>query len=230
MDSIVYVGAGTWDIIEELGETYLNSVSITQRGPVYKNRVHVIFSSRALMTCHYTGTRVDTITWLSPVNAGVNGFTLENLTLETSKCRYSIHDERDSNTDTYVNKYIHCNIKHDNTNGGFRQCIGGGLGLDGYIVIDGCTFDNPRVGSIGDLVSYHNTAGIGKSRIEIKNSYFKRVFTFRFSWYGQSTEKSTMLACGNSIGASIIHQAETVDGASPNANTELVDWNNIVRS
>ena len=226
MDSTVYVGAGTWDLIVELGNTYLNSVGFSQRGLYLKNRVHVIFSSNALVTCNYTGTRSDTITWLSPFNAGIYGFTLENARIISSNCRYAMHDERDSDTDQYNNHYINCSMKH---NGGHSVCIGGGLGLNGHIIVEGCTFENPVVNNIA-IVSWHNSAGAGRSFVEIKDCYFKGTNGLRFSWYGQSTDISTMLAHGNSFGRAIEHRAETTDGTSPNANTELIEWNNPVRS
>lgn len=38
MDSVVYVGDGEWDIIDELGSDYVNSVSFTQRGGCIKEQ------------------------------------------------------------------------------------------------------------------------------------------------------------------------------------------------
>lgn len=236
MDSIVYVGAGAWDIVSELGTTYINSVSSTQRGLYLKNRVHVICSSEALITCNYTGTREDTITWLSAFNAGEYGFTLENARIESSKCRYSIHDERDTSEDQYTNRYLNCNIKHDNTSGGYVQCIGGGLGKDGHIVISGCIFENPHASNV-DIVSYHNTwyaGGTGKSNVEVTGCYFKGTTTFRASWFGASQEISEFLVHDNSIGYPVIHRVESQsmmdDNPSWIKNTELLEWNNVVRA
>lgn len=230
MDSTIYLGPGTWNIIEELGSTYISSVGSSQRGPVLKNRIHIIGSSNAIVTCNYTGTRSDTITWLSPFNAGANGFTLENIKIQSSNCRYSVHDERDTSTDKYTNKYINCTMIHNNSAGGYAQCIGGGLGYDGHIVIDGCIFENPNV-SNRDIVSYHNTwynGGDGRSTVEVKGCYFKGTNTFRASWYGASTDVTTFMVHDNSLGSAVIHVAET--STSENLNTELFAWNNEVRS
>ncbi len=236
MDSIVYIGAGTWDIVSELGDDYLNTVSSSNRGLYLKNRVHIICSSEALITCNYTGTREDTITWLSAFNSGEYGFTLENARIESSKCRYSIHDERGTSEDQYINKYINCNIKHDNTNGRYGQCIGGGLGKDGHIVISGCVFENPNM-SNADIVSYHNTwyaGGTGKSTVEVVGNYFKGSTTFRASWFGASQEISEFLVHDNSIGYPVIHRVENQsmmdDNPSWIKNTELLEWNNVVRT
>lgn len=230
MDSTIYLGPGTWDIIEELGSTYINSVGSSQRGPVIKNRVHIIGSSNSLVTCNYTGTRSDTITWLSPFNAGQGGFTLENIRIQSSNCRYSVHDERDTSTDYYTNKYINCTMIHNNSAGGYSQCIGGGLGYDGHIIIDGCIFENPNV-SNRSIVSYHNTwytGGSGRSTVEVKGCYFKGTNTLRASWFGESTDISTFIVHDNSLGSAIIHNAETE--TSENLNTEIYAWNNEIRS
>ena len=227
MDSVVYVGAGTWDIIDELGSEYVESVSITQRGLYLKNRVRVICSSNSLITCNYTGSRADTISWLSAFNAGPLGFTLENATIESSNCRYAIHDERDQDADEYNNYYINCKIKHDNTDGGYNQCIGGGLGLNGRVIIDGCIFENPARTNY-QIVYYHNSAGSGNSFVEVKGSYFKGTNTLGFQWYGSSpaTQKSTLFAHGNSLGSAIQHTGAS--GATVE-NTEVISFNNEIR-
>ena len=190
MDSVVYVGAGTWDIIDELGSEYVESVSITQRGLYLKNRVRVICSSNSLITCNYTGSRADTISWLSAFNAGPLGFTLENATIE-------------------------------------YQCIGGGLGLNGHVIIDGCIFENPARTNY-QIVYYHNSAGSGKSFVEVKGSYFKGTNTLGFQWYGSSpaTQKSTLFAHGNSLGSAIQHTGAS--GATVE-NTEVISFNNEIR-
>ncbi len=236
MDATLYVGPGEWDLISELGADYLNTIGSANRGLYLKNRVHVICSSDALITCHYTGDRADTITWLSAFNAGPHGFTLENAHIESSNCRYTIHDERDTSTDHYDNVYINCIMKHDNTNGGFRQVIGGGLGYDGHIIIDGCIFENPNaMGS--SIVSYHNTwyaGGDGKSVVEVKGSYFKGTGTFRGSWFGASQDITTFLIHGNSLGSAIQHVVENQSYMDDNPtwikNTEMFEWNNVIRS
>lgn len=233
MDSVVYVGDGKWDIIDELGSDYVNSVSFTQRGIVLKNRIKIVFASKSKVICNYSGDNTTTMNWLSPFNAGENGFTLENLNIYSRNVRYSVHDERNSSDDFYINRYINCHFFNYNENGGFRQCIGGGLGKNGYIVIENCIFENPKA-SNNSLVSYHNTANVGggsaKSNIEVSNCYVKGTGTLRFSWYGTSTDTTIVKATGNNLGSAIQFVAETSDGTSPNENVELYEWNNIIRS
>lgn len=235
MNSMLYVGPGEWDLVDELGSEYIETVSSNKRGLYLKNRIHVICSSEAIIKCNYTGTRSDTITWLSAFNAGEYGFTLENAHIESSKCRYAIHDERGSAADAYTNKYKNCFIKHDNTAGGLPQCIGGGLGKDGHIVIDGCVFENPHAAQTG-IVSYHNTwydGGDGKSTVEVTGCYFKGTNTFRGSWFGASQEISTFLVHDNSMGLAPIHvvenQAMMDENPSWIVNTEMLAWNNPIR-
>lgn len=239
MDAVVYVGAGTWDICDELGEDYLNAVSSTHgtRGPYLKNRVHLIFASNSKVVCNYTGTREDTMRWLSPFNAGQYGFTLENANIEASNVRYCVHDERDTDTDAYINKYINCRMHLDNsTNTVIRTCnpIGGGLGKDGYVEIDGCWFKGERTYVYTEnlpLVTYHNSAAAGaKSYISLKNSYFADDGRPRFNWYGQSQLITNVEVCGCSMGSIILSQAETTDGSSPYQNISIIEWNNTVRT
>jgi hypothetical protein len=233
MNSVVYVGDGEWDIIDELGSDYVNSVSFNQRGIVLKNRIKIVFSSKSKVICDYSGDNTTIMNWLSPFNAGEHGFILENLNIYSHNVRYSMHDERDSDDDFYINRYINCHFFNYNENGGFRQCIGGGLGKNGYIVIENCIFENPKA-SNNSLVSYHNTANVGggsaKSNIEVSNCYVKGTGTLRFSWYGTSTDTTIVKATGNNLGSAIQFVAETSDGTSPNENVELYEWNNIIRS
>ena len=236
MDSVIYIGDGTWDLLSELGSEYVESASNSKRGIYLKNRIHLIGSSRSLITAHYKGSNQQTKTWLAPFNSGEYGFTLENITLESSNLRYSVHDERDTSAEPYTNKYIDCNFKTDNSNGGLRQCIGGGLGRDGHIFIRGCIF-NSVTANHNSAVSYHNTwykGGTGKSFIDIQNSYVKGTGTFRFSWFGDSTEMTQVLCANNSVGSQIQFIQETTDTSLGVAidivNMELFAWNNEVRA
>lgn len=236
MDSKIYVGAGTWDICDELGETYLNEVSSKKRGVYLKNRVHLIFASNSKVVCNYTGAREDTMTWLSAFNAGQYGFTLENANIECSNVRYCVHDERDSESESYVNKYINCKMYLNNSsNTVIRTCnpIGGGLGKNGYIDINGCWFKGePTQVYVSQLplVTYHNSASAdAKSHISVKNCYLHGDGRFRFNWYGQSQLITDVEVSGCSMGSSILSQAE-VSGSSPYENISIIEWNNIIRS
>lgn len=224
MNRVVYVGAGEWDIIEELGTDYIESINTFKRGVYLKNGIHLICSSRSIIKCNYTGTNESTIEWLSAFNAGPYGFTLENTTIESSNCRYTVHDERDSDADHYKNVYKNCFMKHTGT------CIGGGLGLDGHVIIDGCKFVNKK-GDNSHVVSYHNsgdgywegTASKGaQSNVEVANSWFSG--TLAVQTFGQSTKDTNFLVHGNSFASAPIYPLE------PNPVIKVTDWNNEIRN
>ena len=168
MDSIVYVGNGTWDLIAELGDEYLNTISSTNRGLILKNRIHLIFASNAIVTCNYTGDRALTKEWLSPFNAGPYGFTLENCNLHSETTRYCVHDERNSETDFYINKYINCNFYNDNRNGGYEKGIF-------EILPEGCLESLPKQRSFRlefiKILPANTEVFLDGERIETENSY-----------------------------------------------------------
>lgn len=230
MDAVVYVGAGTWNILDELGDDYLANLSTTKEGIVLKNRVHVICSSKAYIKCLYSGSDANVIEYLSAFNAGKNGFTLENADIEVANVRYCVHDERNAETDHYDNYYINCRMKNTNQTAGSKsQCIGGGLGYDGHVVIDGCTFENPLRENYG-IVSYHNahgTATDSRSLIDVKGCYFYGKNTFRAGYYGNTTKITQCLVHGNSMGAEPYITQE--DASFTNVNMEIVAWNNEIR-
>lgn len=230
-DSIVYIGPGTWDILDELGEEYLSTASELNQGIVLKNRIHVICSSKAYIKCIYNGSDPEVIDHISAFNSGPYGFTLENADIEVANIRYCVHDERNAETEHYDNYFINCRMKNTNQTPGSRaQCIGGGLGYDGHIVVDGCIFESP-MRTNGGIVTYHNAHGLAtdsKSFIEIKNSYFKGTNTFNAYYYGASEVMTTCLVHGNSFGcAPNVLAADTNN--SNNINMEIVSWNNEIR-
>ena len=229
MNRTVYIGDGVWNIIEELGTDFIESVGESKRGIYLKNGIHLIASSRALITCNYEGTNINTIEWLSAFNAGEYGFTLENCRIESSNCRYTIHDERDSDADQYKNVYKNCIIKHTK-GGGHTACIGGGLGLDGHVIIDGCTFTSDQ-GADAEVVSYHNS-GDGyweqipskgaQSIVEIGGSWISG--TIAVLTFGQSSKDTNFLIHGNSLGHEPYYPQES------NPVIKVKSWNNEIRN
>lgn len=228
MDSIVYVGAGTFDLLDELGADYVSGASSTQMGLVLKNRVHVICSSQTVLQMKYAGSAENVRQYLSALNAGVHGFTLENARIETENVRYSFHDDLGGSGSTpYTNKYINCTMIHKN--GYYSDCIGGGLGENACIEIRGCYFEGdegrPR------LAYYHGNSNpnvtTAQSRLTVCDNYFAQDGTFKMTKYGQSPKVSTAYVSNNSFGT-----APSVDAGSvaPYDNVAIVAWNNEVRS
>lgn len=234
-DSTVYVGAGEWDIVDEFGSTYMEAVQESyNNGNYLKNRIHMIFSSDSVVTAHYEGDRATTMECFSPFNSGIYGFTLENINLDCSNVRYCVHDERQTNTDQYTSRYIDCKMKLDNTdNTGTTtcQCIGGGLGANGHIIIEGGDYEGintTHVPSTGYVpISYHNSWGSGKSRIDISGVYIHDG-SIRLNWYGPSTDITECYVHGCSFTHAIVSGPETQD-TSPNENISIFEWNNEIR-
>lgn len=230
-NSIVYVGAGTWDIVDEFGSTYMEAVTSNPLtwGLELKNNVHVIGTAKTIIQAKYTGTTQNTREYFSAFNAGAYGFTLENVTIDADNIRYVIHDDRGSGGSTpYVNKYINCNMKL--TNGYYGDtAIGGGLGINGTIEIRNCRFE----GSAGThrLAYYHGNNYSGetgaKCTIIVEGCYFAGDGSFDVTKYGDSTEMSTAYLSNNSFGSA---PQVTSGSYAPQDNMQIVAWNNEIRT
>ena len=230
----VYVGNGVYDLIEEFGDEYFANLGVESRaGLKLDNNVHLIFSSNSKVLCNYTGDNEHVKKDFSPFNTSTGvkqrGFTLENLNLECSNVRYAIHDETSGQTEPYRNIYKNCFMKLDNSNNsyGYPQCIGGGLGNAGEIIIENCYFESVHSGNSEAIVSYHNNSGAGVNRVTIDGCYFANKDTCRCSHLGSGTNISTMIVSNCSCGAEpfvIYEQAGSYE------NMRLIKWNNEIRS
>ena len=227
-DSVVIVKQGTYDLYEEFGgdDFFSTYDASTTKGLVLKNGVKVIFASHSKVTFNNSNNYEQVSAQFSPFNTGPGGCTVENLTLDCTNCRYGIHDERGGSTDTYVNKFINCNIKQS---GGYQRCIGGGLGKSGEIVIENCVFNCVGRADDADSVSYHNnnsaTDSASRSNMVVKNNFFV-TGTFRLSWCGVSTLITDCICTGNKLKSNPIHRAERVQDVIENTN--LMAWNNTI--
>ena len=235
-NTTIYVEGGVYDLITELGSEYFDSIDGTfgEEGLQLGENVHIIFASNAKVVCHYTGDNDNVMKCFSPFSMMLNstGFTLENLNIECSRVRYCVHDENLSNATPYRNIYKNCRMvidNSDNTAWNARQCIGGGLGKAGEIVIENCYFES--VGKYAtDIVSYHNGSGSNpfRSNISITGCYFANEDGVRCSHYGNQTDKSLMIVSNCSLGRAPRVIFETSDYSTKNF--ELLAWNNVIRS
>lgn len=230
----IYVGNGTYDLIEEFGADYFaNFTGGGRAGLKLDNYVHIIFASNSKVICNYTGDNDKIKKDFSPFNTIADGkqqkgFILENLNLECSNVRYAMHDETSGQVNPYRNIYKNCHMILDNSNNtqGYQQCIGGGLGSSAEIIIENCYFESIHANQTYDIVSYHN-GGNGKSNVVITGCYFANKDRCRCSNYGQSTEVSTMIVSNCSLGA----EPRIIDEVSgANQNMRLIKWNNEVRT
>lgn len=234
MNSVVYVDSEQFNLVEEFGQEYLDSYdgSDGMIGILLKNRIKLIFASGSKVIFNYTGANEKVHTYFSPFNSGKYGFTLENAYVESTNCRYSCHDERNIDEDAYRNIYKNCTFIHDSSNcsWGTHQAIGGGLGKNGEIVIDGGYFENKGASELEDLndafysVSYHNSAASdAQSSIHIKNAYLS---TSALIMRGGTTEKQTKMTV-NGCSVSKLPQAFNYDQTPKNVIIE--EWGNTVR-
>ena len=221
-NSTVIVGPGVWDIIQEFGDD-IENININNRGIYLQNGVKVFFSSNSKAVCKYTGTNNNVINWLSAFNAGPGGFELHNCVMECSNIRYPIHDERDQDTDYYRNVIDGCYITFDNGDNSSYFCIGGGFGQNGSVVIKDCYFNSVNK-SIA--VSYHNTgAASGRSNLVLSGCYFEGLCRPRFTYYGSSTDMTTILVTNCKFTGNIVTGPEI--GTAQVNNVVIRDFNNV---
>ena len=231
MDSVVYVGAGTWNIIDEFGSTYMESVTSDPAtwGLVLKNRVHVVGTAKTIITAKYTGTTENTRQYFSAFNAGAHGFTLENLEIEADNIRYVMHDDRGNGGQTpYINRYINVSMKL--THGYYGDtALGGGLGVNGTLEIINCRFEGSP--ETHKLAYYHGNNYGGetgaKCKIIVQGCYFANNGSFDVTKYGDSIEMSTAYLSNNSFGSA---PQVTSGSRAPQDNMQIVAWNNEIRT
>lgn len=180
MDATLYVDAGTYDLIQEFGQSWFDNLDGSQTliGLKLKNRVHVVFSPNSKVVSHYTGTNEFAQKLYSPFNAGQYGFTMENLNLDCSRCRYAVHDERNSASEQFKSSYINCKMKIDNSANDYwpsKHCIGGGLGANAEVMIQNCMFESDeserRWGVYYHIPNVQSTTSY-RSVLVIKDCYF----------------------------------------------------------
>lgn len=218
-NAILYVDSGTYNLIDEFGSSYLDQTS-SDKGLVLKNGLHIIFSPKSKVIFNYTGSNAYIHKNFSPFNSGVGGFTIENLTLECSNCRYGIHDERGNKNDKYKNVYRNCKISLDNSHNpdwSNPQNIGFGLGGDATIEIENCVFNN--------WITFHLDNGnrpTSQAIVIVKNSYFK-VGAVWIDGNQSITALSRFLVSNNSFSQNM-HIGELYDSV------ELFAFNNEIRS
>lgn len=244
MNATLYVDPGTYDLISEFGSAWFEALDGTKTlvGLQLKNRVHVIFSPNSKVVSNYTGDNEYAQSLYSPFNAGEYGFTLENLTLECSRCRYAIHDERNGGTEIYKSHYINCNVYIDNSenNHWSSRCgIGGGLGANAEVIIENCVWgsDNPDTSNARNAVYYHlsnsTTNANHRAFVTIKDNYFKTgCIQLDPGRLTTTAENSTFVITNNSFEKVYIGADEQgVFHASFDLTTnDLYEWNNSIRT
>lgn len=234
-NATIIIKAGNYNIISEIndfyGENYLDNLTEAWYGNnILQNGITLKFSPGAIVTCDYTGTNQYARNYFSPFNGGSGGFTIEGIHISCSGVRYCIHDERgtfQSTPEPYANTYKNCYMYKDSGNGTLQpQCIGGGLGVHGTILIEDCIFSGDLV-TEQTYVSYHNSShSQAESFITVKNCYFDKKGKIRFAHYGTSVHKTNCLVSDNRFGAPIEIAYESPSYNTPNM--QVLAWNNLI--
>lgn len=247
-DTEVRVANGTYDIQAEYKALYGNDFfdnmtnTETNLGICLRNGVKVKFDSKAYVVFEYEGANNYVMDLFSPFALDswrtAYNFEIDGLKIKAKNCRYIVHDEMGAMAYPYTHKFINCVMELDNTASvpkpaqptfHYTQCIGGGLGKYGNILIEGCKFNSRDFDNAnGTAVSYHNSSASGaQSVLNVSDNYFYGGGTFRLSWYGSSTEITNAFVRNNRIGSNLIHNAENA-GAYDVHNTNIIAWNNQV--
>lgn len=206
---------------EDFFNNYNNDSANTFVGLILKNNNKYCFSMSEIL-CDCSKLNATAKERISCLNSGEYGFELLGGYFHSVGCRYTMHDERYLYGDNYVNVYKNVKMRHER--GFYEQCIGGGLGINGNIIIENCIFEHTHTGKFS--VSYHNCADpTACSRIVFCNNYLPNS-TFRTSWYGTSTEITTATVCGNKMKYPPILEAETSE--STVENISIYQWNNDI--
>lgn len=229
-NTTVIVRAGEYDIIEEYGGQSSMPSGGSGQGMRIGNGTKLIFEQGAVVTCNYTGGVSGVESAFSIFNASqtsVNdNFEIDGLVCRAKNIRYCIHDEMSSQTASYRHIFKNCNMYIDNSMSSWNatQCIGGGLGDLGEIIIENCIFES-EVDGEDPAVSYHNHWRAGsKSIITIKDCYFRQG-GINFANYGQQTEKTI---CKVSNNVMPFNPTVTKVQTSDTEMIELLSWNNVI--
>lgn len=198
---------GTYDLVSE---------GISGKGYTLPKRT---YGYGATLVC-----RLSEEDWnLSPLNVSVysTGAEVYGLTVICANCRYCIHDDMGAMVkQSYHNVFKDLHLIHESEISETLlapQCIGGGFGLEGSVDIENCIFE----ATIRD-VSYHSASG-GTQRagciLTCRDSVFSHTYTS--TNVGTSTSfMNTSYVCGCKMA--------TLPNTTPTANTQIIEWNNVV--
>ena len=206
------------------------------------NGVHILGAEGSVIRCNYTGGVKKVQEAFSVLNTKPSDFIIENVRIEASNVRYCVHDECSNTTTSYVHKYINCDMYHDSTDAQWHtpQCIGGGHGTNGTIIIDGGIYECVPVAPmdsdalINVPISWHyNTANTNaKNKLIIKNVYM--VGSGAYIQYGGGTASggvpnTEVIVSGCSMGAEPFNYTD-LDAPGSVSTARLISFNNELRS
>ena len=228
----IIVKRGTYDIVSEWGGS--GAMPAAGLGMYIGNNTTLEFEKGAEVSCIYDGGNATVEENFSIFNGSTPADPYPNFKIIGFKCRaknirYCVHDEMSSRNTPYTHEYIDCEMYLDNTQSSWTspQCIGGGLGKNGRILVQNCIFDG-NIPNDGQLVTYHNHWDSDSySDITITGNYFIKG-TCEFANYGQQSEWTNCKVYNNSFTAPPV--VEDVSGGDYPDKMRLFAWNNEIRS
>lgn len=227
-NSKVLVYPGTYDLATEFASEITTASGSS--GVLLKNGVHIIFSAGSYVTALFPTTNDYIATYFQPFRG--YDFTLEGLNIESSNCRYCVHDEQASADYVYHNVFKNCIMKQTaSTSAGsssaYVQCIGGGLGKHGYIEIIGGMYKSIGDGTTAPVISYHN-GGVAEcdNRVFIRDVYVEDNCYMQFSSWGTHSKHSKVFVNNCSMPLAIVENTVEVGGQD---NMDVIQYNNTIR-
>lgn len=232
----VIFDAEIFDLASEYGQEYLDNVPIPTGnpnaiGPKLGNDTVFKFPSGSKITFDYNGNNAAIYHYFSPINV-YGSFKLINANIEVENCRYCVHEDLPTSSNSipnnYTVEYIDCYMRHKgNSNvggGGIPICIGAGVNKNGCSIINGGRYISD---SYQYDISYHNcdsSFGGNGAKVSIKNVYCEKgIVAVRDFVQNQKTAYVEIVNCfvGNGIN-------EEVMSATYN-DVDIVQWNNVKR-
>lgn len=227
----VIVHPGTYNLAQE----FSSEISAqSARGIHLSNDVYVEFMAGSYVKALFPSSNDYISTYFQPFYG--RNFTLDGLNIEASNCRYCVHDEQASDPEPYHNVYKNCVMKmtaqlSSGITTAYSQCIGGGMGMNGFIEIIGgffTTVGDSSAGTSWPAISYHNGGTSGcDGKIFIRDVYLDNNNYIGFGHHGNHPKKTKCYVSGCNVYDEIDVHYES-NGA--NENMEVVEWNNIVRN
>lgn len=225
-DCELYVKAGIYDILEELGgSSYTENLVATSsvEGLPIGNNVKIFAEHNARLVARYKGSN-RTMTDYFSVLIVVGSFELHNLYITCENIRYCVHEDIpviDISNNGYTALYDNCTMYHVGTNSTTYiapACIGAGCWKNSISIIKGGWYAcNPE--QIASPISYHNYEGTGESLVVVDNVLFAEGLGLRLYGYRPT---GSIVRCRFSN--SKIGRTTEIDGTA--SRIHLVEWNN----
>lgn len=202
------------------------------------NNVRIIGQNGSIIKCHYTGGKAYNQELFSIFSCRPSDFILENVELDAKNIRYCVHDECSGTATAYNHKYINCKMLHDSSDAEWKtpQCIGGGHGTNGTVIIKGGTYKCVPVQPQGHesvenvpLSFHYNTSNVlADNQLIISDVYLDGDDSFIY--YGGSattdnTEHTNVKIYNCKMGKKPINYSES-DAPGQISTAVLYSWNN----